>query len=67
MSSQTFAKGDLVEQTSFKADHTIYICLHTFCSDVLIRLLVIISFTKLKSSFPSTFKRAVGGSDVRRC
>ena len=72
--SQIFAKEDLVEQASFKADHTIDICsqqpgalsIQPFCTGVLIRLLlVIISFTSrfeinLKNSFLSTFKRTIG-------
>ena len=74
MSSQMFAKEDFTDRASFKADHTIDICfqqpgtlsIQPFYTDVLIRLLlVIICFTsrfeiKLKNSFPSTFKRAIG-------
>ena len=74
MSSQMFAKEDFVDWVSFKADHIIGIScqqpgtlpMQPFCTDVLIRLcLVIICFTsrfeiKLKNSFPSTFKRAIG-------
>ena len=69
-----FAKEDFTDRASFKADHTIDICfqqpgtlsIQPFYTDVLIRLLlVIICFTsrfeiKLKNSFPSTFKRAIG-------
>ena len=74
MSSQMFAKEDFVDRASFKADHTIEIysqqpgtlSIQPFWMDELIRLLlVIICFTsrfeiKLKNSFPSTFKRAIG-------
>ena len=74
MSSQMFAKEDLVDRASFTADHTIDTCyqqpgilsIQPFGIDVLIRLLlVIICFTsrfeiKVKNSFPSSFQRAMG-------
>ena len=74
MSSQMFVKEDFVDRASFKADHTIDICsqqpgtlsIQPFWMDELIRLLlVIICFSscfeiKLKNSFASTFKRAIG-------
>ena len=74
MSSEMFAKEDFVDRTSFKADHTIDICsqqpgtlsIQPFLTDELIRLLlVIICFTirfeiRLKNSFHSTFKNAIG-------
>ena len=78
MSSQMFVKEDFVDQASFKADHTIDICsqqpgtlsIQPFWMDELIRLLlVIICFTsrfeiKLKNSFPSPFKRAIGQTSL---
>ena len=73
MLSQIFAKEDFADWASFKADHTIDICsqwpgtlsIQPFWTDELIRLLLVIYFTshfeiKLKNSFPSTFKRAIG-------
>ena len=66
MSSQMFAKEDFLDQASFKADHAI----QPFWMDELIRLLlVIICFTsrfeiKLKNSFPSPFKRAIGQTSL---
>ena len=77
MSSQMFAK-DFVDWASFKTDLTIDICsqqpgtlsIQPFWTVVLIRLLLVIIFLtsrfeiKLKRSFPSTFKRAIGGKSL---